>query len=421
MFSRIIPQGIGLSLLAAGWIMQIGPSIHPVNTASARLRLVEVGSDSTSFDVTATLVVGPTEVLLWDAMYLAKDAERLADTISASGKRLKAIVISHPDEDHVSGLAVVLRRFPGTPVYMTSAARKHFIANAPARFAADKGRMGNAIADSLVTPSELPWAKLSVDGQEVRVIPDLSGDMGAPLNSVLWIPSLRAILAGDVTFNHVYPWLGVSDAAARVAWRSSLKRLAALDPRIVVSGHKKSVALPDSPQVLKDMDAYLKAFDAGVATAATPMELAGKLTARYPDWAVVMLLRGSIMRAMGSRASAVGGGGAPAPATGAAPSNSAAPIALGAWTGSFTPPGAPGFPATFEFARNDAGLTLVISMTGRETVRAENVAATADNLTFVFQPGPRLNCTLKKDAAGSYSGTCSDGALMGAIELHPPK
>src|SRR5512140_3882275 len=86
----------------------------------ARLHLEEVGSDSTSFDVISTLIVGPTEVLVWDAQYHVGDARALADRIAATGKHLKAIVLSHPDHDHFAGTAVLVERFPGTPVYMTA-------------------------------------------------------------------------------------------------------------------------------------------------------------------------------------------------------------------------------------------------------------------------------------------------------------
>src|SRR6185503_3313042 len=66
-------------------------------SAVEKLRLEEVGADSTAFHVVSTLIVGPTEVLLWDAQYHAADAERVADRIASTGKRLKAVIISHPD------------------------------------------------------------------------------------------------------------------------------------------------------------------------------------------------------------------------------------------------------------------------------------------------------------------------------------
>ena len=51
----------------------------------------------------------PTEVLLWDTQYHLADARRVADRIAASGRRLKAIVLSHPDHDHYAGAAAIVR------------------------------------------------------------------------------------------------------------------------------------------------------------------------------------------------------------------------------------------------------------------------------------------------------------------------
>ncbi len=263
-----------------------------------KLRLIEIGADSTAFDVVATIVVGPTEAILWDAQYHAVDAKRLADAVAATGKHLKAIVLSHADEDHVSGIATLLERFPGTPVYISSAGLANFVASAVPRFKSDKARMGALLPDSLPMPTLLPPTKLTVDGESLEVIPDLTGDVLAPSNSALWIPSLRTVLAGDIVFNDVHPWLGGSDSASRVAWRASLKRLASLSPEAVVAGHKKDINAADSPDLLNRMTAYLDDFDALLAAAKTPMDIRDGILAKYPNYAVPMLLTGSSGMAM---------------------------------------------------------------------------------------------------------------------------
>src|SRR5262249_36963253 len=108
--ARIAIASLTLALVGAGaGLRDRTPSSLP---AGPKLHLEEVGSDSTSFDVVATLIVGPTEALLWDAQYHLPDAKRLADQIAASGKHLKAIIISHPDHDHFSGAAAIVERFP---------------------------------------------------------------------------------------------------------------------------------------------------------------------------------------------------------------------------------------------------------------------------------------------------------------------
>jgi glyoxylase-like metal-dependent hydrolase (beta-lactamase superfamily II) len=265
------------------------PSGQESTAPASKLRIEEVGSDSTSFDVVATIIVGPTEVLLWDAQYHVADARRVADRIAATGKHLKAIVISHPDHDHYSGAAAIVERFPGTPVYMTAKALAHYDTT-KYYFQREKSRRPTMLPDSLVPPQVLPSMHLTVDGEELTVIPDLTGDVMTPTNSVLWIPSLRTVLAGDVAFNGVHPWLGSSNEASRAAWRASIARVAELHPTTVVAGHKKDVTAPDSPDVLRFMDNYLNEFDAFRKTATNADELRAAMLRKYPDLAVPMLL-----------------------------------------------------------------------------------------------------------------------------------
>lgn len=279
------------SLALAGAILITPRASEPPHAAN--LRLVEIGADSTAFDVVATIIVGPTEAVLWDAQYHAPDARRLADAVQATGKHLKAIVLSHADEDHVSGLATILERFPNTPVYISSAGLAKFTASAVPRFKADKAQMGALLPDSLPMPVVLPSTTLAVDGETIEVIPDLTGDVITPSNSALWIPSLRTVLAGDIVFNDVHPWLGSSDSASRVAWRTSLKRLASLSPAAVVAGHKKDVTAPDSPELLDRMTSYLDDFDALLKDAKAPPDIRDKMLAKYPTYGVPILLNAS--------------------------------------------------------------------------------------------------------------------------------
>jgi glyoxylase-like metal-dependent hydrolase (beta-lactamase superfamily II) len=266
-------------------------------SVAAKLQIEEIGADSTAFDVIATIVSGPKEALLFDAQYHLADARRVADRIAASGKHLKAIILSHPDHDHFAGAAAIVERFPGTPVYMTAKALEEYKRTAPPAFRNEKSRAPQMLPDSIVTPQPLPSMQLTVDGEKVEVIPDLTGDVITGVNSVLWIPSISTVLAGDVLFNNVHAWLGSSDTTSRKAWRASIKRIAALHPKVVVAGHKKDVAAPDTPDVLDAMDHYLEDFDALRKTSANPPALYQAMLAKYPNYAVQNLLRFAAMSA----------------------------------------------------------------------------------------------------------------------------
>lgn len=293
--SRLHPIAARL-LAAVAALALIGTPPARAQGASPTLHLEEIVADSNSFHVVSTLIVGPTEIVLFDTQNRLSDGRRVADRIAATGKRLKAIFISHPDEDHFFGALAITDRFPGTPIYMTPAAIAEFGRTAEGMRVQGKRGMGADVPDSLFHPQEYPAGGLEVDGVPVELLADLQGDVLTPTNSALWIPSLHAVLAGDIVFNGVYPYLAASTPASRSAWQASLDSLAALHPDIVVAGHKASAELPDTPASLEFMRHYLRDFDAARASASSIREMVTAIRTKYPDLTVGMLLGYSAMR-----------------------------------------------------------------------------------------------------------------------------
>ena len=70
------------------------------------------------------------------------------------------------------------------------------------------------------------------------------GQADIPNNTVLHVPSIAAVVAGDVIYNGINPFLAESDADGWHAWLASIAKVAELEPRIVVAGHKRP-ELPD--------------------------------------------------------------------------------------------------------------------------------------------------------------------------------
>jgi glyoxylase-like metal-dependent hydrolase (beta-lactamase superfamily II) len=264
--------------------------LAPPGARAQRLRLMQFSSDSSSYHVGSTVILGPTEALLVDAQYHWSDAKREADSIAVLGTHLKAIFITHPDEDHYLGAAAFVERFPQTPVYMTSRALWEYDRTAQSFLSRQKRDEPAEAPDSLVTAHRLPSTTLTIDGERVEIVPDLQGDVLAPSNSFVWIPSLGAVLAGDIVFNHVHPWLAASDVASRRQWHRAIARIAALHPRSVIAAHKKSVDTPDTPDVLAAMDRYLTDFDAARRVSPTAEALIATMKRKYPTYEVPRLL-----------------------------------------------------------------------------------------------------------------------------------
>lgn len=151
----------------------------------APLQLEVYTADSNAFSVTSTLIYGSIEVILVDAQFRISDARRLADRIAATGRRLKAIIVTHPHPDHYFGLATLLEQFPGTPVYISAAGAHGFPEVATAKIAQWTPIYGAEMPSRVPTPQVLPAEPLTVDGQAIEVIADLQGDELVKSNSVV--------------------------------------------------------------------------------------------------------------------------------------------------------------------------------------------------------------------------------------------
>ena len=87
----------------------------------------------------------------------------------------------------------------------------------------------------------------------------------------------------DVVYNQCRMYVGDTTPESRKNWIADLDRLAALNPTIVVAGHKKPGA-PDSPSAIQDTKRYLEDFDRVQKTATSDQDLFDQMTALYPGW-----------------------------------------------------------------------------------------------------------------------------------------
>jgi glyoxylase-like metal-dependent hydrolase (beta-lactamase superfamily II) len=240
--------------------------------------------------VTSTLISGPSEAILVDAQFRNSDAEKVADKIVASGKKLKAIFVTHAHPDHYFGTAVLQKRFPGVPVYMTKAALKEFKQTVDAKIKQWGAVYKDEVPTAVPAPQKLPSRKLRVDGQLVQVVRDLQGDSKGPTNSYVWVPSASAEVAGDIVFQRTHVWLAESTPKTRKAWLASLRKLAKRRPKVVVAGHKRSADAADSPGAINFTRDYIRAFEVAKSSSHSADELIAKMKQRDPDLALDAIL-----------------------------------------------------------------------------------------------------------------------------------
>lgn len=245
-----------------------------------------------NYGVTSTIFYGPTESILVDAQFTPREATRLADRIDALGRALTTIFVTHSDADHMGGLVMLHERFPNARIFMTTAGLRSY------RQTIVEVRQMYASANILdrappVEPiaSPLPNTILTVDGHRLEVVPDLQGDVPLePANSVVWAPSLRILVAGDLAFDHVHVYMERSTPEIRAAWRRDLSRLQAMRPAIVIAGHKRDAEAPNAPAVLAETRAYMEMFERQVPRQTDAAALEAAMREAFPAWDHPVLL-----------------------------------------------------------------------------------------------------------------------------------
>ena len=185
---------------------------------------------------TSTLIIGDTQAALVDTQYREPDVLEVIRRIQASGKTLTTIFITHGHFDHYFGLEMLLGQFPDARAVATPSVAAYIAGNhsAERKFAVEL--CGSHGLDSTVLPEPLDSHTLQLDDSELRVI-DLEQADIAP-TSIVHIPSIGAVIAGDAIYNGVNPFLAASGPADWPKWVASVDRIADLNPKTVIAGHK---------------------------------------------------------------------------------------------------------------------------------------------------------------------------------------
>ena len=241
---------------------------------------IHTGKGQVGYDVNSTMISGEKDMLVIDPQFSLSEAHKLAAEILESKKNLALIYITHPHPDHLFGLAVLHQAFPEAKIVALPATVNAAKTGWPARQKFWFATYGNNIpGPEPVLPEELTEPYLTLEGERFPVTGGVQGADG-PGNSFVFIPSLNAVVTGDVVFDHVY--FGVPRNAARDNWSKTIDEITALHPAIVVPGHQGPGATDDM-SAIAFMKKYIADWDKNVAASGTPAEMKEKVLAQYPN------------------------------------------------------------------------------------------------------------------------------------------
>ena len=99
--------------------------------------------------------------------------------------------------------------------------------------------------------------------------------------TVLHVPAIGLVVAGDAAYNGVHQVLSESNPQRRREWIAALDKIEALKPRAVIAGHKRP-GDEDSPRILEETRQYIRDFDELANTDRTAHDLYDQMLKRHP-------------------------------------------------------------------------------------------------------------------------------------------
>jgi hypothetical protein len=228
----------------------------------------------------STLIYGREDAVLTDPPLTTEQARLLGDWVAAKGRNLTDIFVTHGHGDHWFSAGLLAERF-GARVVASPGTIAQMHANVAQRpFLWDKVYTG-LIPDTPVTAVPVPDNRFALEGHEL-VIVDV-GSTDSADTSVLHVPDLGLVIAGDVIYNGVHMYLAQrasSEASGRGATRSTRSRPSSPGTSSPVTRTRSSTTTPTADRGDRQ---YLDDADELLLTAKTAVDFFDAKLERYPD------------------------------------------------------------------------------------------------------------------------------------------
>ena len=232
--------------------------------------------------VVNTLIYGKKDAVLIDTFLTIEQNNSLIESIVATGKDLKYIYITHAHGDHFFGLQMLIDKFPNAKAISTRDA----VNDMPEMITPEmmenywKKLFPGQIPDSIIFPQTIEGNTFQLEGETIQIIE--TGFTDTHDSTSIHVPSIGLLVAGDVVYNGIHPFLAETTKQTRQEWIAALDKLESLQPKAAVAGHKNPDNT-DSPNNIAATKKYLEDFERLNNETFSPKELFNKMFALYPE------------------------------------------------------------------------------------------------------------------------------------------
>lgn len=192
-------------------------------------------SPETAFFVNSFIIETQNGVIVLDTQFLVSEARKLQQKVEQLSKPLLGVIVTHPHPDHFNGVSVLCEKLD-IPIYATQSTLDGIKAVEATKREFWKQTYGDDYPDSTTLPNQIVESKeeLTIDGVNL-VIDDLGAGESADI-TVIYLPLEKVLIASDLLYHKVHPWLAESRSKAWIEQIDYVKKTYA-DAEIVYAGH----------------------------------------------------------------------------------------------------------------------------------------------------------------------------------------
>jgi glyoxylase-like metal-dependent hydrolase (beta-lactamase superfamily II) len=222
-------------------------------------------------------LLGENEAILIDAPWLLADGAALAEILLESGRDLTHILLTHGHPDHYMGLGPIVDAFPGVQVLARQAVIDEISTQFQSKWVHWEPLYGSQLPISPVIPDLLTGDNIFLEDVEIQFM-DLppAETMNA---TVFYIPSLEALITGDLIFSKMHPYF--ADLNNPASWITGLEAVQAFTPiTTVYPGHGPG----GGTELLDEAIGYMEVYQ-DVARPGVPLrDFAPVMAERFPEY-----------------------------------------------------------------------------------------------------------------------------------------
>jgi glyoxylase-like metal-dependent hydrolase (beta-lactamase superfamily II) len=225
------------------------------------------------------LVYGASDAILVDPPFTFDQAKDIAEWVQASGKNLTHIFATHGHGDHWFTAGLLADQFKAQ-VVATRGTIKQMHINVAMRESVWDQLFPGQIPETVVTAVPLDDNQLTLEGATLVAVE--VGHSDTDDTSVLHVPALGLVVAGDVIYNGVHQYLAESGGGGRDAWRKAIDIVEALKPQWIVTGNKDKRLDDAADRAISETRKYLDSADELLLEHSTAVGFFEAMLERYP-------------------------------------------------------------------------------------------------------------------------------------------